>query len=88
MNVIELRQLLSKPEWADVELKTSARAFPKDAASTMCAFANCGGGYLILGVDEKKLPAVSGINEDKIDEVQDQCLGLLKNIQKFSSSLL
>lgn len=88
MDVIELKQLLSQPEWADVELKTSARAFPKDAASTMCAFANCGGGYLILGVDEKKLPAITGIDEDKIDEVQDQCLGLLKNIQKFSSPLV
>jgi len=88
MDVIELRQLLSQPEWADVELKTSARAFPKDAASTMCAFANCGGGYLILGADEKKLPEISGIDEDKVDEVQDQCLGLLKNIQKFSSPLV
>ncbi|MBU2886740.1 putative DNA binding domain-containing protein [Gilvimarinus agarilyticus] len=88
MDVAELRQLVNKPEWADVELKTSARAFPKDAASTLCAFANCGGGYLILGVDEKKLPAISGIDKDKIDEVQDQCLGLLKNIQKFSSPLV
>jgi ATP-dependent DNA helicase RecG len=88
MDVIELKQLLSRPEWADVELKTSARAFPKDAASTLCAFANCGGGYVILGVDEKKLPAISGIDKDKIDEVQDQCLGLLKNIQKFSSPLV
>lgn len=88
MDVTELRQLLSKPEWADVELKTSARAFPKDAASTLCAFANCGGGFLILGVDEKQLPAISGIDKDKIDEVQDQCLGLLKNVQKFSSPLV
>ncbi|WP_370052767.1 RNA-binding domain-containing protein [Neptunomonas sp.] len=88
MDVIELRQLLSRPEWADVELKTSARAFPKDAASTLCAFANCGGGYLILGVDEKQLPEISGIDPNKIDEVQDQCLGLLKNIQKFSSPLV
>ena len=88
MDVSELRQLLSRPEWADVEIKVSARAFPKDAASSMCAFSNCGGGYLILGVDENQLPAISGIDADKVDEVQDQCLGLLKNIQKFSSPLV
>lgn len=88
MEVSELRGLLAKPEWADVELKTSARAFPKDAASTLCAFANCGGGFLILGVDEKKLPVISGIDDDKLDEVQNQCLGLLKDTQKFSSPLV
>lgn len=88
MDVQELRQLIAKPEWADVEPKSSARAFPKDAASSLCAFANCGGGFLILGVDEKRLPLVSGIDDDKLDDAQNQCLGLLKDIQKFSSPLV
>jgi len=88
MDVAALKQLLAKPEWADVELKTSARAFPKDAASSLCAFANCGGGYLILGVDEKQLPVISGIDADKLDDIQNQCLGLLKDLQKFSSPLV
>lgn len=88
MDVSELRQLLGKPEWADIEIKKSARQFPSDAASTLCAFANCGGGYLILGVDEKQSPVISGIDDDKLDDVQNQCLGLLQDTQKFSSPLV
>lgn len=88
MDAQELRQLIAKPEWADVELKSSARAFPNEAASTLCAYANCGGGFLILGVNEKRLPEISGIDDEKLDDVQNQCLGLLKDIQKFSSPLV
>lgn len=85
MDALELRQLLARPEWTQVEIKKSATAFPQDAASTICAFANTGGGYLILGVDEKQLPQISGIQPDKFDTVQNECLGLLKDKQKFSS---
>lgn len=85
MDAFELRQLIAKPEWTALELKKSANEFPKDAASTICAFANSGGGYLVLGVDEKLLPAISGIQKDKFDIVQNQCLALLKDTQKFSS---
>lgn len=88
MDVQQLKELLTRPEWTDVEIKKSARGFPADACSTICAFANSGGGYLILGVDEARLPHVSGIDPDKFDDVQNQCLGLLKDIQKFSSPLV
>lgn len=82
MDIQEVRQLINKPEWADVELKKAARTFPREALSSVCAFANSDGGYLVLGVDEKVLPVISGI--DDIDKVQNECLGLLKDIQKFS----
>ena len=82
MEIQELHQLISKPEWADVELKKAANAFPREALSSVCAFANSGGGYLVLGVDEKSLPTISGIQD--IDKVQNECLGLLKDTQKFS----
>lgn len=88
MNLQQLKELLTRPEWAEVEIKKSARDFPADACSTICAFANCGGGYLILGVDETRLPNISGIDSDKFDDVQNQCLGLLKDIQKFSAPLV
>lgn len=84
MDASELRGILAKPEWTEVEIKKSARAFPHDAASTICSFANSGGGYLILGVDEKLLPSISGIDDDKFDDVQNQCLGLLQGQKKFS----
>ena len=88
MEVDELKKLLARPEWLDVEIKKSARDFPQSAASTICAFANSGGGYLILGVDETQLPSITGIDKDKIDDVQNQCIGLLGDIQKFSSPLI
>ena len=61
MDAAELRALLKKPEWKDIELKKAENNFPDEAVSTICAYANSGGGYLILGVDEKQLPQISGI---------------------------
>lgn len=88
MEVDELQQLLSRPEWTEIEIKKSARAFPQSGASTICAFANSGGGYLILGVDEACLPDISGIDHDKVDDVQNQCIGLLSDTNKFSSPII
>lgn len=34
MNLQQLKELLTRPEWAEVEIKKSARDFPADACST------------------------------------------------------
>lgn len=82
MDANELKQLIKKPEWADVELKSAANKYPKDALSTACAFANSGGGYLIFGIDERKQDPVTGVN--KVDEVQNAFINVLKDTQKFN----
>ncbi|MCP5207855.1 MAG: putative DNA binding domain-containing protein [Hahellaceae bacterium] len=82
MDAAELRALLKKPEWHDIELKKAENKFPDEAISTICAYANSGGGYLILGVDEKQLPEISGITD--VDTVQNDAINVLKDTQKFN----
>lgn len=83
MDTHEFRQLIAKPEWADVELKAARNQYPKEALSSVSAFANTGGGYLIFGVDERQDDPLVGVIE--VDQVQNAFIGLLKDTKKFSS---
>lgn len=85
MDASELRQLVTKPEWTEVELKASRNQYPKEALSTVSAFANSGRGYLVFGVDERKPDPLVGVARDKIDEIQNAFIGILKDTHKFSS---
>lgn len=85
MDIKKLKELIAKPEWAEVELKAAKNQYPKEALSTVCAFANSGGGYLIFGVDERLEDPIAGVN--KFDEVQNSFIGILKDTNKFSSSI-
>jgi len=82
MDKYELKQLITKPEWADVELKTAANQYPKEALASVSAFANSGGGYLIFGVDERQQNSITGVN--KVDDVQNAFIGLMKDTNKFN----
>lgn len=72
-------------EWARIELKKGWS--PKKVMHSMCAFANdihnWGGGYIIIGVEEKdgqaKLPP-EGINQNAIDGIQKDLLKLSHHI--------
>lgn len=71
-------------EWERIEYKRGWN--PEVVLHSICAFANdfhnLGGGYIIVGVEEKDgrpvLPP-SGINPDKIDEIQKEILNLGHN---------
>lgn len=71
-------------EWERIEYKRGWN--PEDVVHSICAFANdfhnLGGGYIIVGVEEKDgrpvLPP-TGINPDKIDEIQKEILNLGHN---------
>ena len=79
----ELLTRLNSIEWNDIEFKEAAWEVPKSALSTVSAFANTTGGYLVFGVKEKDGTfIVSGvINADK---VQDNFLGQLRDPNKIS----
>lgn len=79
----ELLTRLNSIEWNDIEFKEAAWEVPKSALSTVSAFANTAGGYLVFGVKEENGTfAVSGvINADK---VQDNFLGQLRDSNKIS----
>lgn len=71
-------------EWERIEYKRGWN--PEDVVHSICAFANdfhnLGGGYIIVGIEEKDgrpvLPP-TGINPDKIDEIQKEILNLGHN---------
>lgn len=68
MNRDELLNRLNSIEWNDIEFKEAAWAVPKDALSTVSAFANTAGGYLVFGVKQQNGTfSVSGvIDADKV----------------------
>lgn len=83
MTRAELLARLNSIEWNDIEFKEAAWEVPKSALSTVSAFANTAGGYLVFGVKEDNGTfAVSGvINADK---VQDNFLGQIRDSNKIS----
>jgi ATP-dependent DNA helicase RecG len=54
MNKQQLLQHLQDIEWDNFEVKTDANELPKNALETVCAFANTSGGWLVLGVSQKR----------------------------------
>jgi len=82
MDETELKQLISKPEWTDVEHKAAKNKYPKEALSSVSAFANTDGGYLLFGVDERLDDPIAGV--EAIDKVQNEFIGILKDTKKFS----
>ena len=85
MNVIELKQLISKPEWADVEHKAAKNQYPKEALASVSAFANTRGGYLIFGIDERLQNPIVGV--EAVDKVQNEFIGILKDTKKFNTAI-
>ena len=81
----ELIARLSGYEWTDFECKRAKREVPKDAYSTVSAFANTSGGWLLFGVSEAggRL-VVSGVDPDAFDKVQDAFLTVLRSVQKLN----
>ena len=73
-------------EWERIEFKAGWN--PEDIIHTMCAFANdlhnWGGGYIIVGVNEKNgrpvLPPI-GLGENSLDKIQKEVINLSHQIQ-------
>lgn len=82
----ELLAKLQSIEWGDVEFKEAAFAVPRDAFSTVSAFANTSGGYLVFGVKEMRGSfSVTGVIE--ADRVQNDFLGQVRDLNKISVRL-
>ena len=81
----ELIARLKGYEWTDFECKKAQRDVPKDAYSTVSAFANTQGGWLLLGVSESAgRLEVTGIDPAAFDRVQDAFLTTLRSGQKLN----
>ncbi len=84
----ELIARLSGYEWSDFECKKARRDVPKDAYSTVSAFANTNGGWLLFGVSELEgRLTVSGVDPAAFDKVQDAFLTTLRSTQKLNQPI-
>ena len=54
MTLLQLQAILVKGESSTVEFKTCKDKLNKDAFDSICAFLNRSGGYLLLGINDKK----------------------------------
>ena len=81
----ELITRLKGYEWADFECKKARNDVPKDAYSTVSAFANTQGGWLVFGVSENNGQLeVTGVDPAAFDRVQDAFLTTLRSGQKLN----
>ena len=60
----ELLARLNEIEWDDFEGKEASGGLPKSMWETVSAFSNTEGGWIILGIKEKKTAAISVISID------------------------
>jgi ATP-dependent DNA helicase RecG len=79
----ELLERLQSIEWDDIEFKEAGWAVPRDALSSVSAFANTAGGYLVFGVKEaNRTFTVTGVID--ADKVQNDFLGQVRDRNKVS----
>lgn len=79
----DLITALQSIEWNDIEFKEAAWAVPKDALSTVSAFANTEGGHLVFGVKQSNGTfAVTGVTD--ADQMQNTFLGQVRDSNKVS----
>ena len=82
MTAEQLLHIIQHGEGINVELKTSKEKLNKDTFDSICAFLNRTGGYLILGVTDKK--EIIGIEENAIQPILDTIAKNANNPQKLN----
>ena len=79
----ELLALLRGNEWDEFEAKEATNGVSKSAYTTVSAFANTKGGWLLFGVaEEKKGLVVKGVSDP--DRIQNDFLAACRSTEKFS----
>ena len=81
----ELVARLQDIEWDDFEVKAAKGGLPKSIWETVCAFSNCSGGWIVLGVTQKgKEFEITGI--DNPEKFEQDFFGTLRS-KKFNVPL-
>lgn len=81
---------LNDIEWSDFEIKEASGGLPKSIWETVSAFSNTEGGWIILGVKEKKTEVgsafiVNGV--PKPEQMEQEIVTTLRSRTKFSSPI-
>ncbi len=88
MTRAELIARLEGYEWTDFECKKAHKDVPRDAYSTVSAFANTEGGWLLFGISEKEGNLnITGVDPASFDHVQDVFLTTLRSQQKLNQAI-
>ena len=81
----ELVARIKAYEWVDFECKKARADIPKDAYSTVSAFSNTQGGWLLFGISENAgRLAITGVDPRAFDRMQGAFLSTLRGGQKFN----
>ena len=82
----ELLQKLTDIEWDDFECKAAQDKLPEDVWSTVSAFSNTSGGWVVFGIRQRgKQFDIQGINNG--EKTESDFLNTLRNGQKFNMRL-
>ncbi|GHU13018.1 hypothetical protein AGMMS50225_22220 [Betaproteobacteria bacterium] len=74
---------LQSIEWSDIEFKEASWAVPRDALTTVSAFANTAGGHVVFGVKQANGAfSVTGVTD--ADNMQNAFLGQVRDKNKIS----
>ena len=63
-----IRNIILLGENVNTELKEATTGLPKSVFETVCSFLNTTGGYIILGINDKK--EIMGIKEELIEKIK------------------
>lgn len=64
----KIKELISLGENVTTEFKTASNALPHNLFDTVCSFLNTIGGYIILGVNDKK--QIIGVEKEYVDKLK------------------
>lgn len=86
----ELLERLNDIEWKDFEIKEASGGIPKSMWETVSAFSNTEGGWIILGVKEKKIPGssvyvVNGVPNP--EQMEQDIITTLRSRTKFNAPI-
>lgn len=84
----ELLDRLNDIEWNDFEVKEASGGLPKSMWETVSAFSNTAGGWIVLGVKEKKSDngssfIVNGVSN--AEKLEQEIIGTLRSRTKFNT---
>jgi len=86
MNKSELIKKLEDIEWEDFEVKEAKSEIPKNAWTTVSAFSNTAGGWLIFGVSKKgKSYNILGVSNP--EKIEQDFTTILRNGTKFNRKI-